>query len=138
MRLIAALTIALFASACAHAHEAMMGPPSFAPIPGEPAPAHAQLYADCIAQAAAHRGFDRQGNLLRFHCDGATAQAFFDGLGPYAAQIGSEHVADGRTYRTTQAMHHDLDGLDYCARTDATGAYECTVVLAVGEFLGAS
>ncbi len=137
MRFFALASIGLLAlAACATAHVGPSGPPSLTVAAGQTAPAQAQLYADCIAQAAANRSFDRENNWLRFHCASVPAQAFYDGLAAYSASIHSEIVGNGRTWRFTQRLEHDLSGVDYCWRDDA-GGYGCTVVLNVGDYLAA-
>ncbi len=121
--------------ACATSHAAPpSGPPSLAIAAGQPAPAQARFYADCISQSAAAHNYDREANLIRFHCDGAAARAFYEGLATYSAAIGSQYTSDGRTYRVTQALVRDLRGVDYCWRADA-GGYGCTLVFNAGEFL---
>ena len=136
----AAVFAALALAACASAPEHMgSGPASFVPAAGAPAPPQARFYADCIAQATATGRFDRADTTLRFTCDGAPAQAFYDGLAAWSAQIGSETVADGRTFRSTQNVQRDLSGLDYCRRAPAGNPeYGCTIVLNVGDFLDAT
>ena len=71
--------------------------------------------------------------MLLFTCGGEPAKAFYDGLASYTAQIHSEVVQSGRTYRPTQVVRHDLFGIDYCV-SDGT-SYSCTVTLNVGGFL---
>ena len=112
------------------------GPPSVASAPGVAAPPQARFYADCIAAAAAARTYDKEpdANLLRFTCTGTPARVFYDGLGPYSAQIGSEIVADGRTWRFSQKLVRNPWGVDGCS-ADGMGEYRCTVVLNVGEYL---
>jgi hypothetical protein len=107
---------------------------------GAPAPPQAHLYADCIAGAIRDGRLDavRQGEtrLLRFTCAGAPAAAFFAALAPWSARIGSEWSRDGRLWRSTAKVRHDLFGVDYCsARADGTDA-ACAVTLNVGGFLG--
>ncbi len=122
-------------SACATSHaEAPSGPPSLAIAAGQPAPTQARFYADCISQSSAAHNYDREENLIRFHCDGATAQAFYDALADYSARVGSQYSADGRSYRFTQALQRNTTGVDYCWRADA-GSYGCTLVFNAGEFL---
>jgi hypothetical protein len=135
MKTLIALIAALTLTACATAHQAMSGPLTLTPAPGQPAPAQAQLYADCIAQAASGHTYDRESNWVRFHCSGATAQAFYDGLAAYSSSIHSEMQGNGRTYRFTQRLVSNPSGIDGCWRDDAGGSYGCTVVLNVGEFL---
>jgi len=113
------------------------GPPSLVRAAGAPAPPQARFYADCIAQAAASGTYDREENTLRFRCVGAPARAFYDGLAAWSAARGSQYdMGDGRTVRFTQAVQRDPVGLDSCS-TDGAQDYACTVILNVGEFLGA-
>lgn len=86
--------------------------PDYAPIAGDPAPANARLYADCIGQAAAagtyRRASDGGGDeLILFTCTGAPARVFFDALGPWSAQIDSAFDHDGRSYRSTARVQRD-------------------------------
>lgn len=135
MRLvIVAATLLLGACASSGASEAPSGPPSLVTAPGEPAPTQARFYVDCITQAAGGNTFDREGNVLRFHCDGDVAQRFYDGLAAYSAEIGSQYEADGATWRFSAAIRENPSFVDFCRRTSAA-RYDCTVVLNVGEFL---
>src|SRR5262249_7926579 len=129
-----ALTAALFATACATPRAAPVGPPSTAEAPGQIAPAQARFYVDCLAQAAANGTFDREANLIRFHCSGAPAHAFYDGLAAYSAQIGSEIAEARRTLRFTQKIQHDTYGVDYCW-SGADNTFGCTLAFNAGEFL---
>lgn len=129
---------ALFAlTACASAPEPAQGPPTLDIAPGQAVPAQAHFYADCVAQSAAARNYDREGNVIRFHCEGAPARVFFDGLGPYSAEVGSEIVAMGRTWRFSTPIRQNPSFVDFCRRQGEGDAarYDCTVVLNVGEFL---
>ena len=137
MKRIIVLIAAFALTACATAHEALSGPPTLTPAPGQPAPAQAQLYADCIAQAANDHTYDRESNWIRFHCSGAPAQAFDAGLAAYSASNHAEMHADNRTYRFTDHLQQNPSGIDGCWRDDAGGSYGCTVVLNVGAFLAA-
>lgn len=131
------LCVFLLASACASAPEA---PPSASPVvsmtPGLPVPPQAYLYADCIAQAAGtmtlHR--ERDGGTLRFTCTGDVAKRFFDGMGQRAAEVGSEYVSEGRTWRFSNKLKVDAYGVDNCS-TGAPGEYRCHVILSVGPFI---
>lgn len=140
MRAIFAAFAALSLAACASANDedAPAGPPSLTIAPGQPAPAQARFYVDCITHSAAANTFDREANVIRFHCDGAPAQRFFDGLGAWSAQVRSE-IADGdRLWRFSTPIRENPSFADFCTRTGAaaTARYECTIVLNVGEFLG--
>lgn len=131
-----ALLAALALSACATsggAPDQPAGPPSLVASAGQPAPPQAKFYADCIAQSAGANTYDREANLIRFHCTGAPAQAFYDGLAAYSAEIGSEHTGDGRTVRATQKLERNLFGVDHCWKS--ADAYGCTLVFNAGAYL---
>lgn len=133
------LAVALLAalSACASAPEpAPVGPPVVALTPGLPAPPQAQLYADCIAQAAAAKTYntERDGGTLRFTCNGDVAKRFYDGLGARSAEVGSEYQADGLTWRFSNRLIKDAYGVDGCS-SDGAGNYRCVVVLNAGGFI---
>ena len=120
-----ALLAALALSACATSGGAApqaepAGPVSLVAAPGQPAPPQAKFYADCIAQASAANTYDREANLIRFNCSGAPAQAFFEGLAAYSAEIGAEHTAEGRIMRFTQKVREGVFGLDYCWQETAS------------------
>jgi len=119
--------------ACAHAAPTLM-PPTFDIAPGMPVP-QAQLYGDCISQSTAARSYDRAGGLIRFHCGGAPAQAFFDALAGYSAANATEYRANGLTWRFTQSLEHNPEGLDFCTRADADGASACTLIFNAGAFV---
>lgn len=132
-----ALCASLLLAACAStpdAPDAPSGPPTLTITPGQPAPPQSRLYAACISQATQNSSYDREENLLRFHCSGELAHAFFDALGPYSASAQSEMQGDGRVWRFTQRLERNPTGVDYCWR-DAANGYGCTVVLNVGDFL---
>jgi hypothetical protein len=131
---VAALALALAACATTDEGDAPSGPPSLVVAEGLPAPPQARFYADCIVQAAQVNAYDREANVLRFHCNGETAQRFYDGLAGWSAEIGSQYEADGATWRFSTAIRENPSFVDFCRRTQA-GAYDCTVVLNVGEFL---
>jgi hypothetical protein len=134
---VASLVIAL-AGACAHSPDAAapVGPPSLAVAPGLPATAQAKFYADCIAASAAARDYDLEsdGKTLRFKCSGSAAKAFYEGLGPWSARIGSELTGDGRIWRFTVKLQKNPDGIDHCS-TDGAGDYRCVIVLNTGDFV---
>ncbi|MBC7769019.1 MAG: hypothetical protein H7124_09550 [Phycisphaerales bacterium] len=131
------LMAAVLLTGCATSADTPAGPPSLEIAAGQPAPAQARFYADCIVQAAAARTYDREQNVIRFHCDGAPARAFFDGLEAWSAEVGSEIVADGRTWRFSTPIRENPSFVDFCRRGGEADAarHECTVVLNVGEFL---
>lgn len=131
-----ALVSLVVLAACASAPDpAPTGPPDVTLTPGLPAPPQANFYAGCIAQAASTGAINRErdGGTLRFTCTGDLAKQFFDALGPWSAKIGSEIVADGRTYRFSKKLIKDSYGVDYCVADAA--ARTCIVILAVGPFI---
>lgn len=134
MRSLVAAVAALSLAACASTPDLPAGPPSLVEGMGSAPPAQAKFYTDCITFAAARGNVDRVGNTLRYRCGGPPAQAFYEGLAAFSAEIGSEYQGEGRTYRVTQKLQSDLGGVDFCFR-DAAGAYGCTVVLNVGAYL---
>lgn len=135
MRL-AIMAAALLLGACASTGESEgpSGPPTLVTTPGQPAPAQARFYADCITQATGANTYDREANVLRFHCNGDVAQRFYDGLATYSAAIGSQYEAEGATWRFSTAIRENPSFVDFCRRADGP-RYDCTVVLNVGEFL---
>jgi hypothetical protein len=119
--------------------DAPSGPPTVIRTPGEPAPPHARLYADCLAASVAAGTYEKEPGveLLRLTCAGAPARAFYDALAAWASTGGgSEVVAEGRTWRYTQKIQRNPYGLDDCS-TDGAGDYRCTITLNVGDFLSA-
>lgn len=130
-----ALAAALLVSACATSggNEAPVGPPSFMTAPGQPAPAQARFYVDCISQAAQANSYDREANVLRFHCHGDVARRFYDGLTDWVSEGGAQYDSDGATWRFTTPIRENPSFRDFCKQTRAQ--YQCTVVLNVGEFL---
>lgn len=136
MRLIALVAALSLLAACATAHDhAPAGQPVLTPAVGQPAPPQARFYADCIAAAAAAGSYDREHNTLRFQCSGAPAQRFYDGLAAWSAAHDTELTDGARTLRFTARPEHNISGLDFC--WSEAGAYGCTVVLNIGEFLDA-
>ncbi len=135
MRFVAMIASALTLTACATSasDDTPAGPPNLVVANGQPVPAQGRYYADCITQAVQSTGYDREGNVLRFHCNGAAAQRFYDGLATWSASIGSQYEADGVTWRFSTAIRENPSFVDFC-RHGAQG-YDCTVVLNVGEFL---
>jgi hypothetical protein len=131
----AIVAAALLLGACASTPDAApSGSPSLVVVPGQPAPAQARFYADCIAQAAERNTYDREANVLRFHCYDDVAQRFFDGLGTWSAEIGSQYEESDSTWRFSTAIRENPSFVDFCRRT-IHAQYNCTVVLNVGEFL---
>lgn len=134
-----ALAAAASLAACAHGQEAVEGPPDYTPIAGDPAPANARYYADCIGQAAAARTYRRAADgggdeLILFTCTGAPARAFYDALGPWSARIDSAFEHDGRSYRSTAKVRANLFGVDSCSA--AAGAdHRCVITFNAGDFL---
>lgn len=118
--------------ACA-GHVPPTAAPDYKPVATDAAPPQAALYGDCLADAIAKhriaRATDPDTTLLVFTCTGAPAKAFFDGLAAWSARIHSEFTREGRTYRSTQRVRHDLFGADYCS------ADACVITLNVGEFV---
>jgi hypothetical protein len=108
--------------------------PSFAMAPGEPAP-RARYSADCIAQSSAALTYDRDGARTRFHCNRAPAQAFYQALASFNLAAASQYHANGLTWRFTKRLEHNRDGLDFCTRADAAGAYVCTLIFNAGAFI---
>lgn len=133
----AGLGLLMLAGACANATEPEpVEPPDLKMTVGLRAPPQARLYADCIAEAAKTRSYQRErdGGTLRFTCTGPTAKWFYDGLDAWSAKIGAQFVDQGRTWRFSKKPVKDSYGLDHCS-TDGVGGYECVVILAVGEFI---
>lgn len=112
--------------------------PDYTPVSGSPAPPNARLYADCIAQAAEARTYDRVHDdgteVIRFTCTGAPARAFYDGLAAWSAEHATEHAVAGRTYRATNPVRQNLFGADFCW-TDGAGGYGCEMAFNAGDFL---
>jgi hypothetical protein len=137
---IACLAAASALTACASigGEPAPSGPPTVIRTPGEPAPAHAKLYADCLAASAAAGTYEKEpgAELLRLTCSGAPARAFYDALAVWSTTEGSQIEAEGRTWRYTQKIERNPYGLDDCS-TDGVGDYRCTITLNVGKFLSA-
>ncbi|HYD86799.1 MAG TPA: hypothetical protein VEA80_04945 [Vitreimonas sp.] len=131
------MILAAFALAACATAEGPQGTPSLDIAPGQPAPPQAQFYIDCIDQASEARTYDREEHVIRFHCGGAPAQRFFDGLRGWSADEASEIGSGGVLWRFTSPMRQNPSFLDFCRRTGEGHAarYDCTVVLNVGEFL---
>lgn len=136
MRSILSVALALVLAGCATfsgGEEAPAGPPSLEITPGQPAPAQARFYADCIVQSVSGPGYDREGNVIRFHCNGDVARRFFDGLEGWSAEGGQQIIDGDRVWRFSTPIRENPSFVDFCTRTGAE--HECTVVLNVGEFL---
>jgi hypothetical protein len=136
----AALGMAAALTACAHA-PAALAPPDYSPLPGDPAPANARYYADCLAQAAATGAYRRAADgggeeLILFTCSGEPARVFYEALGPWSARIGSAFDHDGRSYRSTARVQANMFGVDSCSA--AAGAdHRCVITFNAGDFLDA-
>ncbi len=128
----------LVTAACAsHATVSRPDGPDYRPVAGEPAPAAATLYTDCLADAIANHRIERvtdgSTTLLVFTCTGDAARAFYDGLAAWSARIGSQFEHGGRTFRSTTRVRQNLFGVDYCA-TDGH-EHSCVLSLNVGDLL---
>jgi len=134
---VAALLLALAATACAHAPETRAAPADYSVVATEPSP-NARFYADCIAEAVAAnrygRAYDESTEMVLFTCTGTPARAFYEALGPWSAEAGSEASVDGRTFRSTNPVQRNLFGVDHCS-TSGAGDYRCVVSLNAGAFL---
>ena len=122
------------AAACHHAQvPPAAAPPDYHPIAGDPLTARGQLYVDCIGDAvsAKHVAYahDADTDLLLFTCNADPAHAFFDGL----AGKGAEVVTGTTTLRSTNPVHRNLYGVDYCTRAGAD--YACVITLNAATFL---
>ncbi|PZO53744.1 MAG: hypothetical protein DCF16_06470 [Alphaproteobacteria bacterium] len=134
MRVTILLAAALALGACATGGASEpAGAPSFVVSAGEPAPAQARFLTQCVSASIADSSFDREANVLRFHCNGAPAREFYDALASWSPGIGAEYQAEGRTWRFTTPIEENPSFRDYCTFDGAR--HECTVVLNVGEFL---
>ena len=135
--MVAAGAACLMLAACASGGAAPSGPPTVISAPGQPAPPQARFYADCIAQAAETRAYDKEpdADLLRFTCTGEVARAFWDGLDGWSTEIDSRLEGEGRRWRFTQKLERNPWGVDHCSTDTSGGDPRCVVVLNVGEFL---
>ena len=75
-------------AACATGPAPTDAAPTLAVAPGQPATPQAHFYADCIKQAIAAASYDREDGLIRFHCAGAPADAFYNGLAAWSVAPG--------------------------------------------------
>ena len=127
-------------AACASVPDMPPGPPDYSAVATHPEP-RARLYADCIAQAAGSGAFaqaeDEDTTTILFTCTGSPARAFYDGLAARSAEIGSEFVSEGRTFRSTNRVIRDLFGVDYCS-TGGPDDFTCVITLNAGDFLRAA
>ncbi len=132
------LALAISVSAALAASASAAPAPDLARIAGTPAPARGAIYAACLAQAATAQTFDRTSakgaHLLRFTCSGAPARAFWDELAGWSAAHDAQWTSDGRTWRSTGKIAHDLFGTDYCSN-DGAADYKCEITVNVGAFL---
>ena len=138
---LALLPLAVLLSACAHAAVPVAVAPNYAPLTGDPAPANARYYADCIGQAAAtgtyRRAADGGGDeLILFTCTGVPARAFYDALGPWSVRLDSAFSHDGRTYRSTAKVQTNMYGVDSCSAADGAD-HRCVITFNAGDFLDA-
>ena len=130
--------VAFVVAGCASAGQRVTAP-DFVPPAGSPAPAHAAIYAACIAEAiGAHRldlSADSSSRLLRFSCAGAPALAFYEALAGWSADKGTQWRREGRSWRATLKVRRDLFGVDYCSVAERDGDAHCVITLNVGGFL---
>ncbi|MDQ3125617.1 MAG: hypothetical protein M3Q74_08440 [Pseudomonadota bacterium] len=126
-------------TACAHGGEPVATAPDYTAITGDPAPANARLYADCIGQAAAtgalRRASDGGGDeLILFTCTGAPARAFYDALGLWSVRLGTGFLHEGRSYRSTAKVIANMFGVDSCSAAGDTD-HRCVITFNAGDFL---
>jgi hypothetical protein len=136
MRKVLSVLLAAALAGCATfggGEDAPTGTPSLVIALGQPAPPQARFYADCIVQSVNTVGYDRESNVIRFHCNGDVARRFFDGLEAWSADGGLQIVDGDTVWRFTTPIRENPSFVDFCTR--AGPQYECTVVLNVGEFL---
>ena len=142
MRLFIRFTVAavlLSAVACAHAPEALPGPPDYGPLPQQATGPHARLYADCIRQAAEGGAYrqviDGGEELLLFTCEGPIAGRFWDALATHSAAMDTGWEQDGRRYRSTARVQRNLIGVDYCTVDASDDDARCVLTFNAGDFL---
>lgn len=125
-------------SACASTSGSAAGPPDYSAIQTLPASPRARLYADCIAASVVAGTYAHAQNedtdMVVFTCDGRSARAFYDGLAQRSAEVGSEFVHEGRTWRSTNRVQRNLFGVDVCS-TDGAADFRCSISLNAGGFL---
>ena len=139
VRSLVAAALLIGMSACAHAPDVPAGPPDYAPIAGEPAPANARYYADCLGQAAATGAYRRAADdggdeLILFTCTGAPARVFYEALGAWSAAIDSAFQHEGRTYRSTAKVQANMFGVDSCSAVEDAD-HRCVITFNAGDFL---
>ncbi|MFN3668167.1 MAG: hypothetical protein ACK4VY_02590 [Brevundimonas sp.] len=139
---LAVLALGAALSACAHAPEAVEGPPNYAPLATQTAGPLARLYADCIRQAAETGAFgqviDGGEELLLFTCSGRVAAVFYAALGPHSERMDSAFAQGGRSYRSTAKVQRDLIGVDHCSVAADGREPRCTLTFNAGDFLVAA
>jgi len=104
----------------------------------ESAPPNAAFFADCLADSATAKSYDRDGRYLRFTCQGKTAQAFFEALGRRSPDVAYEEARGQEVLRFTEKPVKDTSGLDYCRRSSGPSASEefsCVLIYPAGAFL---
>lgn len=138
---IAAVAGLLTSAACATTSPETAGaaPPNYTPLAGAAGGPHADLYADCLRQAAERRTYRQVVNggdeLLLFTCYGPAAQDFYDALGPHSVAMDSAFQQDGRAYRSTAKVQRDMVGVDHCSVDAAGGEASCVLTFNAGDFL---
>jgi len=135
LTLIAGLSLA----GCATTSDEVAVPPDYSEVPTDAAPPAARYYVDCFAQAIAsgtyRRADDGGGDeLLLFTCTGEPARAFFEALGAWSAQAGSEFMIDDRVARSTARVQRNLYGVDYCSAR-AGQDHRCVISFNAGDFI---
>jgi len=137
-KLIAAAPVVLALAACGGSPPPQPVAPDYSPVPGQAVTTGGQMVVGCVRQAIqADRydmiGDDGESRLIRFTCEGAEAQRLFDALAVRSAEIGSEWVDAGVTFRSTERIQQNLYGADMCSRDGA--GYRCTFNLNLGGFI---
>ena len=137
MRAIIPVLMAAALGACAHGEVHVFEGPDMTPVMAEAPSDKARLYADCIAEAVAANSYgrvhDEDAELVQFTCRGDAARRFYDGLAERSLLIGSEVESGQAVFRSTNVIHRNLFGADYCKLEG--GRYECWVSLNAGPFL---
>ena len=121
------LVASAFAGGCAVKPAALSTGPSYAPILGRPATAHAALYADCVGESVASRRYDvvtdKSSGLIRFACIGDPAKALYDQFAIAAGRHGSRWTMNGHQVQSPQKIKHDLFGVDFCSADRANALH---------------